>query len=205
MPPRKEQDFEERRRQIIDGALHVFAGKGFEKATNKDIAAAAGVGSPGLIYHYFKDKGDLFRQVVEQKVPLLQLIAHPEEIMPLPPAEALLRFGRAYLRILDSPEAVALFKLVIGEAARRPRVAQMFNELGPNRVFRFLASYLQRQMDDGALRRADPHLAARCFFSPLVVFVLTREVFGQAEARAMDPEALLATIIDTFLKGMEPR
>jgi TetR/AcrR family transcriptional repressor of mexJK operon len=205
MPPRKEQDFEERRRQIIDGALHVFAGKGFEKATNKDIAAAAGVGSPGLIYHYFKDKGDLFRQVVEQKVPLLQLIAHPEEILPLPPAEALLRFGRAYLRILDSPEAVALFKLVIGEAARRPRVAQMFNELGPNRVFRFLAEYLQRQMDAGALRRADPNLAARCFFSPLVVFVLTREVFGQPEARALDPETLLMTTIDIFLKGMEPR
>ena len=205
MARRKEENYEERRRQILDGALHVFAGKGFEKATNKDIAEAAGVGSPGLIYHYFKDKGDLFRQVVEEKVPLLQLLAHPEEIQPLPPAEALLRFGRAYLKILDSPEAIALFKLVIGEAARRPRVAQMFNEIGPNRVFRFLATYLQQQMDAGTLRRADPHLSARCFFSPLIVFVLTREVFGQAEARALDPEALLATTIDAFLKGMEPR
>jgi len=28
------------RQQIIDGALQVFASKGFEKATNKDIAAS---------------------------------------------------------------------------------------------------------------------------------------------------------------------
>ncbi|HCF29675.1 MAG TPA: TetR family transcriptional regulator, partial [Cyanobacteria bacterium UBA11049] len=47
MPPRDEQDFEVKRQQIIDGALQVFASKGFEKATNKDIAAAAGIGSPG--------------------------------------------------------------------------------------------------------------------------------------------------------------
>jgi len=48
--PRDEQDFESRRQQI-DGALQVFASKGFEKATNKDIAAASGL-PPGLIYHY---------------------------------------------------------------------------------------------------------------------------------------------------------
>lgn len=53
MPPRDEQDFENRRQQIIDGALQVFGTKGFEKANNKDIAVAARIGSPGLIYHYF--------------------------------------------------------------------------------------------------------------------------------------------------------
>ena len=64
MPPRDESDYEQRRQQIIDGALQVFASKGFERATNKEIARAAKVRSPGLIYHYFKDKGDLFQQVV---------------------------------------------------------------------------------------------------------------------------------------------
>jgi AcrR family transcriptional regulator len=51
MPPRDEQDYETRRQQIIDGALQVFATKGFERATNKDIALASKIGSPGLIYH----------------------------------------------------------------------------------------------------------------------------------------------------------
>src|SRR5947209_20150679 len=124
MPSRDEQDFEGRRQQIIDGALEVFADKGFEKATNKDIADASGIGSPALIYHYFKDKSDLFRQVLEQRVPLLQLLARPEELLALPPAEALTRFGRAYLQIMERPESMAFLKLILGEAIRRPQVAQ---------------------------------------------------------------------------------
>ena len=39
MPTRNDQEYEKRRQQIIDGALDVFSGKGFEKATNRDIAA----------------------------------------------------------------------------------------------------------------------------------------------------------------------
>nr|MDQ2998168.1 TetR/AcrR family transcriptional regulator [Chloroflexota bacterium] len=40
----------DRRQQIIAAALKVFSIKGFHKATNKDIAQAAGGISPGLIY-----------------------------------------------------------------------------------------------------------------------------------------------------------
>ena len=203
MARRNAESYHERRRQIIDGALQVFANKGFERATNRDIATAAGVASPGLIYHYFKDKADLFRQMVEERVPLLQLLAHPDELEGLAPADALTRIGRAYLAILDSPAALAVFRLLIGEAARHPRVAQMFNEVGPDRVLRFLTDYLGRQMDAGALRRTDPAVAARCFFSPLITFVLTREVFRQPEALALDPDTYLANTIDVFLRGME--
>src|SRR5215471_17466191 len=97
MPPRDERDFEDRRQQIIDGALEVFASKGFERATNKDIAEAAGIGSAGLIYHYFKDKSDLFRQVLEQRAPVLQLLNRADAIMQLPPREALTLFGSTFL------------------------------------------------------------------------------------------------------------
>ncbi len=89
MPPRDDQDFESRRQQIIDGALEVFSRKGFEQATNKDIAQAAHIGSPGLIYHYFKDKSDLLQKVLQERAPVLQLIAHGDELMELPPREAL--------------------------------------------------------------------------------------------------------------------
>jgi AcrR family transcriptional regulator len=102
------QDFKGRLQQIIDGALHVFAQKGFEKATNKDIAAA-GIGSPGLIYQYFKDKKDLFREVVEQRMFLLQLLNHSEaEMMKKPLRDVLIVFGRAFLNVADNPTSIPL-------------------------------------------------------------------------------------------------
>ena len=203
MPPRDEDDFERRRQQIIDGALQVFSSKGFEKATNKDIAEAARIGSPGLIYHYFKDKGDLFRQVMEQRAPVLQLLMHGDAMMALPPREALALLGDAFLKTFENRSAVALFKLMLGEAIRRPAIAEMMNTIGPGRGFGFLTRYLQQQMDAGVLRRMDPGAAARCFIGPLVAFVLMREVFPQPDALTLGADTMVATVVDVFLQGMQ--
>jgi TetR/AcrR family transcriptional regulator, mexJK operon transcriptional repressor len=202
MPSRDEQDFEDRRQQIIDGALAVFAEKGYERATNKDIAEAAGIGSPGLIYHYFKDKSDLFGQVLEQRAPVLQLINRGESLMDLPPREALTLFGSTFVKTLENRTAISMFKLIIGEAVRHPMVAEMFNKIGPGRGFAFLTRYLAHQMDIGALRRADPGAAVRCFVGPLIAYVLTREVFRQPDAASLNPETMVATLVETFLHGM---
>ena len=203
MPPRDEEDFESRRQQIIDGALQVFASKGFEKATNKDIAAASGIGSPGLIYHYFKDKSDLFRQVLEQRIPMLKLLTKTEDMMALAPRDALTLFASTFLKVVDNPNAIALAKLMLGEAVRRPLVAEMVNSIGPLRGFAFLTRYLEMQMDACVLRRMDPVSAARCFIGPLIAFVLTREVFPQPDAQALEPETMVTTVVEVFLRGMQ--
>lgn len=202
MPPRDEQDYEIRRQQIIDGALHVFASKGFERATNKEIAQASGIGSPGLIYHYFKDKADLLRQVMEQRAPVLHLLSQSDSMMTLPPHEALLLFGRAFLKLLENRSAVAMMRLVLSESIRQPMVAQLFNAIGPMRGLTFLQHYLVSQMDAGVLRRMDAGAAARCFIGPLVVYVLLREVFPQADSQSLDSETMVRDTIDIFLHGM---
>jgi AcrR family transcriptional regulator len=56
---------EERRRQIMDAALKIFAEKGLDATMISDIAAAADL-SYGLIYHYFHDKEELFIALVER-------------------------------------------------------------------------------------------------------------------------------------------
>ena len=202
MPPRDEEDYESKRQQIIDGALQVFAGKGFENATNKDIAAAAGIGSPGLIYHYFKDKTDLFREVVEQRAPVLQLISHGEEWMDRPPREVLTAFGLSFVKMLDNRTSIAMLKIMLAEAIRRPLVAEAFNRIGPGRGFAFLATYLAQQMERGTLRRMDTGAAVRCFIGPFLAFVLTREVFVQPDARTLAPETMVTTAVEVFLNGM---
>ncbi|ARV58151.1 TetR family transcriptional regulator [Nostocales cyanobacterium HT-58-2] len=204
MPPRDEQDFESRRQQIIDGALQVFASKGFEKATNKDIATAAGIGSPGLIYHYFKDKNDLFGQVVEQRLPVLQLLSHSEEeIMTKPPQAALTIFGKAFLEALENSKSVEFLKLMLSEVFRRPEVAQIVNNVGPSRSISFLTRYLAKQISAGALKPMNPGAAARCFIGSLVAYILTREVFRQPDAQQISSDTMVATAVEVFLQGME--
>lgn len=204
MPARDEHDFERKRQQIIDGALDAFARKGFEKTTNRDIARAAGIGSPGLIYHYFKGgKSDLFQQMLEERVPLLDLLSRSEGLMALPPREMLTRVARALLQVTENRTAVAVFKVMLGEATRRPIIAQLFNTIGPQRGFAFLTRYLALQMDAGALRRMDVGVAVRCFVGPLLAYLLMREVFPQRDAQTLDTETMIANAVEVFLRGME--
>jgi AcrR family transcriptional regulator len=203
MPRRDEQGFEERRQQIINGALVVFSQKGFEEATNKDIAQAAGIGSPGLIYHYFMDKADLLRQVLETRSPGLQLMASRDLVLDRPPHEALQFFGRAFLAALSDHEGVALFRVMLGEALRRPMVAEMIDDLGPMPAFTFMTQYVSAQMDAGLLRRTDPGAATRCFIGPLLAYALTREIFPLPDAQTLTPENMLAVTVETFLRGMD--
>jgi AcrR family transcriptional regulator len=203
MPYRDEHEYEQRRQQIIDGALDVFAHKGFEKATNKDIAAAAGIGSPGLIYHYFKDKTDLFYEVVKQHVPILHLFDHPDEFTTLPPREALTLFARTFLQTLEHRSHIAMTKLFLSEVFRCPAVAQMVNEIGPGRSFALLTQALNRWMDAGLLRRMDASAATRCFIGPLIAYFIARELFTQPDAQTLSAETMATTHVDIFLQGLQ--
>src|SRR5919202_1942486 len=107
MATNDEQERSDRRQQIIEAALKVFSTKGFHKATNKDIAEAAGGISPGLIYWYFKDKQDLFLSIIRERAQIIQLADHPEQLMDLPPREGLALIGRVYMAALNSPGNVA--------------------------------------------------------------------------------------------------
>ncbi len=65
---------EERRKDILDAALKLFVGKGFNETTVQDIASAAGMGT-GTVYLYFPSKEHVleglherFRQETEASI-----------------------------------------------------------------------------------------------------------------------------------------
>jgi len=65
----------DRRRQILDAAVRVFARQGFHTCRVSDIADEAGV-AYGLVYHYFKSKDQMLNELfVERWSLLLQAIA----------------------------------------------------------------------------------------------------------------------------------
>src|SRR5581483_1784727 len=81
---------EDRKEQILDAAMRVFAQKGFTRATNKDIAREAGI-TPGLIYYYFESKEAVLNAIIEQRSPLQVMGSISEEILAMPP-ELFLRY-----------------------------------------------------------------------------------------------------------------
>ena len=203
MTNNEEQENGDRRRQILEAALKVFSTKGFHKATNKDIAQAAGGISPGLIYWYFKDKEDLFLSIIRERATIFQLADHPERLMDLPPREGLALIGRTYLSIFKVPGNVAIVRILVAEAIRFPQIAEMFYKQAASRFLGLLSRYLQHQVDLGRLRPHDTAIAARSFLGMFVINVVAREIMHDPSAIATSDEQLVATVLNIFLGGLE--
>ena len=193
----------ERRAQILDAAFEEFSEKGYKGATIKGIARAAGLQSPALIYWYFPDKDALFREVLGARVPVLRAVAEPDGLMDLPPEETLARLGRAYFAFERMD--VRTLKLVIGEAVRRPQVADTFVRSGPARVLDFLKSYMERQVELGRLRPHDVRSSARAFIGMLVPQLAGKLFFPALVDDGLTDEEHLQTAIDIFLSGLRPQ
>ena len=58
---------EEKRRKIREAAARLFAEKGFENTTTRDIAGAAGINNAAL-YYYFDNKEQLLYQILEEVI-----------------------------------------------------------------------------------------------------------------------------------------
>jgi TetR/AcrR family transcriptional regulator len=192
----------DRRAQILDAAFEEFAAKGFKGATIKSIAGAAGLQSPALIYWYFPDKEALFREVLSLQIPIVRAVADPTDLMDLPPEELLLKIGQAYFAFekLD----IRTLQLVVGEAVRRPEVAEMFVKSGPGKVLDFLKVYLEHQVELGRLRPHDVRSSARAFIGMLIP-QLAGQMFLPALAEdGLTDEEHLETSVSIFLSGLRP-
>jgi AcrR family transcriptional regulator len=55
----------DKKKQLLEAALHVFATQGFEKASMREIAANAGM-TTGAIYYHYKNKDDLYYDAVKE-------------------------------------------------------------------------------------------------------------------------------------------
>ncbi len=58
---------DDRKREILDTAMQLFAERGFEATSLRGIAKHMGI-TPGLVYHYFDSKQKLFDEAMERYV-----------------------------------------------------------------------------------------------------------------------------------------
>lgn len=67
LPASRKRDRAGKQQALLQAALRLFAEKGYESTTTREIASAAGC-AEGLIHRYFKGKSGLLASLVEQQV-----------------------------------------------------------------------------------------------------------------------------------------
>ena len=164
----------DRRRQILDAAVHVFARKGFHAARVGDIAEEAGI-AYGLVYHYFKSKEELLETIFRDT--WTQMLARIGEVerSDVPAAEGVRQVTALLLRTWRrDPDLV---RVLVREVTRSPHVQQEIEEIG--HAMEALERIIQRGQESGEFNsQVDPRFAAVVFYGALDE-VLTGWVMGQ--------------------------
>lgn len=197
---------EERREQIMEAALRVFAQKGYDGSTTKDIAAAAGV-TPGLIYHYFADKRALLGAIFVEHSPVggpAAVRALLEGMHDLDPRAVLPLVVSGMLGRLEGTDNAPALRLLMGEAMHDPEMRDLFNA-GVARTVEALAAYISAQMEAGRLRRMDPVLVAQLVLGSVISCAMRRSCMSDSGLGAYSREQIAATIVEMVLSGLEPR
>jgi AcrR family transcriptional regulator len=192
----------DRRAQILEAAFEEFSAKGFKGATIKSIARTAGLQSPALIYWYFPDKEALFREVLEARIPVLRTVRDPAGLLDLPPEKVLPTIARGYLSTFDNPAAQRMVRLMVGEAMRRPEIAEIFGNTVIKRVLGFLKSYMARQIELGRLRPHDVRSSARAFMGMLLPQAGGKVFFTAIREDGLTDEEHIEVAVGIFLRGL---
>jgi AcrR family transcriptional regulator len=189
---------EERRLQIMETALKVYAKKGFKSASTKDIAAAAGI-SQGLMYHYFKNKEDLLAETIKRYSFIGELRGILTARDDQSAAELLTETAYKFLNPLEKRKD--LVRILIRDVAFDPELSDAWSVLfheGAGLLKKFIDSRVSR----GELRPHDTEITARFMLSSVVMYHITRDIFKNS---SITNESYIKGILDTLMKGIENR
>jgi AcrR family transcriptional regulator len=173
--PRPGSRAEQRQRtesRILDAATEVFFGAGYDRATIRAVASAAGV-DPGLVMHYFGSKQELYRRVID---------AAPVPEFSGTPAEATEQIIAGFAdRLTSTPAAsLALFRSMLTnpEAADAARAG----------IARYEAQIAQ------AIPSDDADLRAAIISAVALGITVSRHLIKADELATADPEQVIGLL-----------
>jgi len=192
----------ERRRQILDAAVKVFARQGFHSTRVADIADEADV-AYGLVYHYFSSKENVLNELFSQRWSLLLEAIHETDQSTATPQEKL---GVVAGFIIDSyrydPD---LMKVIIVEVTR---AANSFGQTHLEQIsaaYTGIAKIVRDGQENGTFRKDIDAAFASMSFYGAIEQMLSGWIFGLIPGSDRDFEEARELIVKTICEGLDLR
>lgn len=180
---------ENRRNQLLDLALDLFAERGVENVSIKDLAAEAQV-AQGLIYYYFESKEALLLAVFQRHNPFPKVQAIIGKNFGLPVREGLLQFTHDLARLM--PEKRNIYRILLRELIS-PRTDLWTQAISSQaETVELLGQYFQERMDAGELKPHQPAISIQMLISSFLISLVAEQPL----------EHLGPQLVETLLDGI---
>lgn len=190
----------ERKAAIVDAAIKVFSEKGFRGTTTRELAAAMGVSEP-VLYQHFSTKGELYAAIIESKSQAVeQVVADLASFLDADDDRAF--FRHLTVMILDFHENdPAYLRLLLFSALERHELSDLFAARHSCAFVEQVVRYIQRRIEQGAIRPLNPVLIATSFLGMVAQHGMDRML--SADKRfPIEREELVEGMVDIFLRGI---
>ena len=192
----------ERKRQILDAAVRVFAREGFHATRVSDIADEADV-AYGLVYHYFPSKEKVLDEIFTERWSLLLVAIEEADQSGDEPRDKLRSVARF---IIDSYRYDRdLMKVIIVEVTR---AANSFGRTHLDQIdaaFRLIERIVTEGQRSGAFRKeVDPYFASMTFYG-VIEQLLTGWIFGLLPTGEAEFESADDRVVGMVCDGLESR
>jgi len=136
-------------------ATDLFLQNGFTNTSMDMVAKEAGV-SKQTVYSHFNNKDELYTSVIDAKCRQYRLDATRLEACDASIHDVLMEIANQTISLLQDPEVIAMYTIVIGEANNNPHVAELFYEAGPlqsvETVAQIIHSYVPEKLTEQQAR-----------------------------------------------------
>jgi len=194
----------DRKHQLLETALDVFSRRGFEGATTKEIAAAAGV-AEAVIFRHFPTKQALYTELLDYKLQsgaLNPWMADIQACMDRDDDEGLFRTILSHM--LESFREGARFeRMMLFAALEGHELALAHLRQHAQPFFESLNNYVWRRHAAGALRAPKPQHILITLFGMVHHYGQMTQMFGFPAAGS--DEEVAEAFVSILMDGVRPR
>ena len=155
-----------KRKAILAAATKLFLDNGYSNTSMDAVAARAGV-TKQTVYSHFIDKNALFTTMLAELcgsyVPSKYTPANSKKSF----ESMLYDIGLGYINLVSSKQGLSATRLIMAEAPKHPKLAELFYTSSTERMTLWLTDFLEQQNARGITKIPHCRSAASYFFSLL--------------------------------------
>jgi len=193
---------QERSTQIASIAAKLFARKGFNGVTTREIAKKAGV-NEAILFRHFPTKKTLYTEIINQKIHVKPESFDLEAARKGDDIEVLRSVARYFMKEIEKDNP--FLRLMLYSALEDHELASVFLKERTDLVFGFLLEYVTRRIKQKAFRNIKPAIVFNAFVCMFFHFILAHELFDVPKALRITKEEAIEHFVDIFLNGVKKR
>jgi len=184
--------------QILRAARGLFAQKGYESTTTRDLATAAGVAEATLFRHFANKKAILIAIVIEGWVEILtDLLTELSEISNYKAVAQLL-----HRRLINLHDNADMMRICFLEAQVHPELRDRIQSEFINKMIDVTEAFFETAIQKGVYRPMNPKIIAQVFLGMFAIAGFSYNTILEPHASPQEIKEMAEGLADIFLNGV---